>query len=113
MPIVKQHLKDLELPDLPDFKVKEKIPVSKSIEKNELDKSVEKPKSIKKLPKEKVQEKNPSQILSANSAVPINMNKDKQEPFSLPPIPVPFNFPVVNSSSNQVVLEPMENLAVS
>jgi len=45
------------LPDLPDFKVKEKIPVSKSIEKNELDKSVEKPKSIKKLPKEKVQEK--------------------------------------------------------
>jgi len=48
MPIFKQNLKELELPDLPDFKVKEKIAVSKSIEKKELDKFVEKSKPVKK-----------------------------------------------------------------
>ena len=34
MPIFKQNLKELELPDLPDSKAKEKIPVSELIEKN-------------------------------------------------------------------------------
>ena len=57
MPIIKQHLKDLELPDFPDFKAKEKIPVSKSIEKKELDEIVEKPKSVKNLSEEEVPEK--------------------------------------------------------
>ena len=48
MPIFKQNLKELELPDFPDFKAKEKSPISKSVEKKELDEFVEKPKPVKK-----------------------------------------------------------------
>ncbi|RLE44878.1 hypothetical protein DRJ22_05340, partial [Candidatus Woesearchaeota archaeon] len=52
MPMFKQNLKALELPDLPDFKAKEKVPISKPIEKKKYG-DVEKPKSVKKVPKEK------------------------------------------------------------
>jgi len=52
MPMFKQNLKELELPDLPDFKAKEKVPISKPIEKKKYG-DVEKPKSVKKVPKEK------------------------------------------------------------